>query len=90
MPRASGCTMGPPGSVDFADLVRRFSEDGYFVDPDFPANDEAIFPGGIRSGFEGLCSNNLPRKVSAGCLVCWTRATILPAPPSGSVRRGNL
>ena len=90
MPRAGGipgCTIGPAGSVDFEDLVRRFSEGGYFVDKDFPAGEDAIWTEGTRSGFGTI--RDLP-KVSAGRLVCCTRASMRPAAPSGSVRLGNL
>jgi hypothetical protein len=83
----AGCTIGPAGSVDFEDLVRRFSEGGYFVDKDFIAGEEAIWTEGTRSGFGTIM--NLP-KVSVGCLACCARAAMLPAAPSGRVRLGNL
>ena len=47
-----GCTMGPKGTVDFEDLVRRSG--GMFVDKDFPAGDNAIWTNGTRSGFGAI------------------------------------
>ena len=79
MPR--GCTMGPAGSVDFEDLMRS-SRGGYFVDPDFPADETSIWTEGTRSGFG--CIMNLPSKVSAWCLVFHPRGEVQGRPRYGS------
>ena len=47
-----GCTMGPKGSVDFDDLIKRSG--GMFVDKDFPAGEFAIWTEGTRSGFGSI------------------------------------
>jgi hypothetical protein len=60
-------TMGHAGSIDFAGLVRMNAKSGYFVDPDFPADDTSIWTEGSRSGFGVIAS--LPSNVSAWCLV---------------------
>lgn len=58
-----GCTMGPAGSVDFEDLVTNFSQGGYFVDRDFPADERAIWTDGVRSDFNWVQGAQVTRTV---------------------------